>query len=105
MAFHRIVFPRPVLDAVLQGEVTCALRPALVVVAGDELLAALDGQPPLARLKVTGFRRGVPLLELPRRVLERAGLAEWQRRAEFAATIGAGTNPVVNVIHFRLMRR
>jgi hypothetical protein len=93
------------MTAVQEGAVTCALRPELVATPGDVLLAGLAGQPPLVRLKVTGFRRGVPFLALTRRELERAGCGDPQARADAVREVGSGANPSVNVIHFRLMKR
>ena len=93
------------MTAVKGGAVTCALRPELVAAPGDVLLAGLAGQPPLVRLKVTGFRRGVPFLGLTRRELDRAGLGDPQARAGAVQELRAGSNPSVNVIHFRLMKR
>jgi hypothetical protein len=104
MAVHRIAFSRAAMTAVQGGTVTCALR-ALIAAPGDMLLGGLPGQPPLVRLKVTGFRRGVPFLALTRRELDRAGLADPQARAEAVLDLRAGANPSVNVIHFRLMKR
>ena len=105
MAVHRIAFSRAAMTAVQGGTVTCALRRAMVAAPGDVLLGGLPGQPPLVRLKVTGFRRGVPFLALTRRELDRAGLADPQARAAAVLDLGAGANPSVNVIHFRLMKR
>ena len=93
------------MTAVQGGTVTCALRRAMVAAPGDVLLGGLPGQPPLVRLKVTGFRRGVPFLALTRRELDRAGLADPQARAAAVLALGAGANPSVNIIHFRLMKR
>lgn len=104
MALHRVRFSRSTLGAVQQGTITCTLRAALVATPGDILLGGLDGQPPLVKLKVTGFRRGVPFLGLTRRELARAGIRDPQSRAEVLAELGRGPNPTVNVIHFRLMK-
>jgi hypothetical protein len=104
MAVHRLAFSRPVLEAIQHGTITCALRRELVVVPGDIVLAGLDGQPPLLKLKVTGFRRGVPFLGLSRRDFERAGIRDPQSRASLLAQLDSGPNPSINLIHFRIMK-
>ncbi len=104
MAVHRVAFSRSALAAVQQGSITCTLRTGLVAAPGDILLAGLAAQPALLRLKVTGFRRGVPFLGLTRRELERAGLKDPQARADTLSELAAGGNPTVNVIHFRIMK-
>jgi len=104
MAVHRVLFSRVQLAGVQKGTITCTLRANLVVTPGDILLAELPTYPALARLKVTGFRRGVPFLGLTKRELQRAGLEDPQMRAEALVELEAGPNPAVNVIHFRLMK-
>ena len=104
MAVHRVLFSRAQLAGIQRGVVTCALRTGLIATPGDILLAGLPTYPALARLKVTGFRRQVPFLGLTRRELQRAGLEDPQQRSEALSEIGAGANPTVNVIHFRLMK-
>lgn len=105
MAVHRVAFSRAVLAAVLQGTITCTLRGKLPTTPGDILLGGLAGQPPLVRLKVTGFRRQVPFQELTKRELQRAGIRDPQSRADALAELGPGPNPTVNVIHFRIMKK
>lgn len=104
MAVHRVLFTRAQLAGVQKGTLTCTLRTSVVATPGDILLAGLPTYPALARLKVTGFRRGVPFLGLTKRELQRAGLDDPQLRADALEELGSGVNPTVNVIHFRLMK-
>ncbi len=103
MAVHRVSFGRETLSAIRSGSVTCALDARLLAAPGDVLLAGLQGEPPMVRLKVTGFRRA-PFLELTRRELERAGLRDPIPRSRARAELAGGANPAVSVIHFRLMK-
>lgn len=104
MAVHRVSFSRETLAAIQDGSVTCTLSSSRIAAPGDVLLAGLPGSPPPVKLKVTGFRRGVPFLELTRRELERAGLRDALPRGRLLVVLGGGVNPTVNVIHFRLMK-
>lgn len=104
MAVHRIAFSSPRLKGILEGSTTCALQVEFVAAPGDVLLAGLPAEPPLVKLKVTGYRRQVPFLGLTQRELDRAGIRDAGARADALAEIGSGRNPTVNVIHFRLMK-